>query len=573
MNFSKKNHEHRINNSSSVSKALKIKLVMLCMAITTIGLAQKRVEKLSETLNVPKDVTIDLNTSHVNIEVETWNKNTLEVEAYVESSELSKEDLKKAAEAWDLEVEAWENFASIKSSNTSGGLWSHQGVLSSDYTDALVDLKLRLADLPEIPEMPAFPAMPNMPDLPEMPEMPELPDFPELPELPEGVTSVSFDYQAYKKGGEEYLEKWSQEYEDKYGKEYKEKMKAWAKEFAKSDFDSYSSRMEEWGHKYGDRFDGDWAKKMEKWGEEFGKSFEGEWAEKMEKWGEEFGESFGKDMEKWGEKFGENFGKEMEKWGEQIANDVESRDSRNEAQRKRSEERFAERENLSEERKKALLERNKERLKQLEERQSNMLSRFDNKGNQKVKKTIKIKMPKDAELKVNVRHGKLKFASLIKNLKADLSYSDLLATSIDGGNTSINAAYSTVFIKEWRDGELELDYVEDAIVQNVEKLFLNSNSSNIGIDYLKDNAIINGSFGELTIHNIMDSFTNLNIILENSDANIKLPKTDYDLLFRGSRSKFNDERTDKKVIKNYPENSSSSKTIVVNAKYSNVVMQ
>ena len=548
-------------------KTLKIKLLIFCIAITSIGIAQERVEKLSKKLNVPKDVTIDLNTSHVNIEVETWNKSTLEVEAFVESSELSKEDLKKAAEAWDLEVEAWEDFASIKSSNTSRSIWSHNGVLSSDYTDALVDLKLRLADLPEIPQVPAFPAMPNIPALPEMP------DFPALPELPEGVSSVSFDYQAYKKEGDAYLEKWSQEYEDKYGKEYKEKMKTWAKEFAKSDFESYSSRMGEWGEKYGEKYGGEWAEKMEKWGEELGKSFEGEWAEKMEKWGEEFGENFGKDMEKWGEKFGENFGKEMEKWGEQIAREVESRDSRNDAQRKRMEERLEQRENQSEERKKALLERNKERLMRLEERQSNMLNRLESRGNQKVKKTIKIKMPKDAELKVNVRHGKLKFASLMRNLKADLSHSDLLATSIDGGNTSINAAYSTVFIKEWKDGELELDYVEDAIVQNVEKLFLNSNSSNIGIDYLKDNAIINGGFGELTIHNIMDSFTNLNIILENSDAHIKLPKTDYDLLFRGSCSKFNDERTDKKVIKNYPENSSSSKTIVVNAKYSNVVMQ
>lgn len=567
MNFSKKNHKHRINNSSCVSNSLKIKLLMLCMAITTIGLAQQRVEKLSKTLNVPKDVTIDLNTSHVNIEVETWSKNTLEVEAYVESDELSKEDLKKAAEAWDLEVEAWEDFASIKSSNTSGGLWSHQGVLSSDYTDALVDLKLRLADLPE---MPAFPAMPNMPALPEMPDFP---DFPELPELPEGVSSVSFDYEAYKKGGEDYLEKWSQEYEDKYGKEYKEKMKTWAKKFAQTDFDSYSAKMEEWGKKYGKSFEGDWAEKMEEWGEKFGKSFEGEWAKKMEKWGDEFGESFGKDMEKWGEKFGENFGKEMERWGEQIARRAEAQEERNEAQKERLEERLAQREEQREERNKALLERAEQRKERAEKRRANLFNRLESRDNQKVKKTIKIKMPKDAELKVNVRHGKLKFASLMKNLKADLSHTSLLATSIDGGNTSINAAYSSIFIKEWKAGELELDYVEDAIVQNVEELFLNSNSSNIGIDYLKDSAIINGSFGELTIHNIMDSFTNLNIILENSDANIKLPKTDYDLLFRGSRSKFNDERTDKKVIKNYPENSSSSRTIVVNAKYSNVVMQ
>ena len=69
---------------------------MLCIAVTSISMAQQKVGKLSKSLNVPKDVTIDLNTSHVNIEVETWSKNTLEVEAYVESDELSKEDLEKA---------------------------------------------------------------------------------------------------------------------------------------------------------------------------------------------------------------------------------------------------------------------------------------------------------------------------------------------------------------------------------------------------------------------------------------------------------------------------------------------
>jgi len=97
---------------------------------------------------------------------------------------------------------------------------------------------------------------------------------------------------------------------------------------------------------------------------------------------------------------------------------------------------------------------------------------------------------------------------------------------------------------------------------------LTSNSSNININTLKNNALIDGSFGDLNIKNIDDSFSSLNIILENSDAVIKLPKTNYNLLFKGNRSKFNNERTNKKVIKNYPEGGSSDKTIMVNAKYS-----
>jgi hypothetical protein len=181
-------------------------------------------------------------------------------------------------------------------------------------------------------------------------------------------------------------------------------------------------------------------------------------------------------------------------------------------------------------------------------------------------------MPKGAKLKVNVRHGELKFAN-VSNLKADLSHSKLVANSIGGSSTFINASYTNVNVNDWLDGDLKLNYVEDANLTNVKRLVLTSNSSNININTLINNALIDGSFGDLNISNIDDSFNSLNIILENSDAVIKLPKTNYDLLFKGNRSKFNNVSTNKKVINNYPEGGNSNKTIVVNAKYSNVVMQ
>ncbi|NNK27769.1 MAG: hypothetical protein HKP06_05960, partial [Flavobacteriaceae bacterium] len=117
------------------------------------------------------------------------------------------------------------------------------------------------------------------------------------------------------------------------------------------------------------------------------------------------------------------------------------------------------------------------------------------------------------------------------------------------------------------------NYVEVAELASVETLILTANSSNIHIEDLKSDALIDGSFGKLSVKSIDDLFNSLNVILENSDAVINLPNTDYDLLFNGNRSKFNNESTTKKLIKNYPEGGSSDRTIVVNAKYSNVVMQ
>ena len=182
-------------------------------------------------------------------------------------------------------------------------------------------------------------------------------------------------------------------------------------------------------------------------------------------------------------------------------------------------------------------------------------------------------MPKKAKLKMNVRHGELKFATAINNVKADISHSSLLAQHIDGSETSINVSYSPVKITNWNAGELKLNYVDQAKIESVTSLVLSSNSSNVNIKNVLSNAIIDGSFGDLVIGNISNSFKNINLVLENSDANLKLPNGDYSLFYKGTRSLFNDKNTSSKTINNYPNDSDSNKTIVINAKYSNVVAQ
>jgi hypothetical protein len=181
-------------------------------------------------------------------------------------------------------------------------------------------------------------------------------------------------------------------------------------------------------------------------------------------------------------------------------------------------------------------------------------------------------MPKKAKLKINVRHGELKMASVIYNLKADVSHSSIVLQSVDGGETSINASFSSVLVDSWNTGELKLNFVENAELKLVNELVLNANSSNVDINNLSGNAVIDGSFGDLKIKKIANTFHNLNIVLENSDAIIKLPSTDYNLFFQGNKSKFNQESTANKSIKNYPSGASNAnKTIVINAKYSNVI--
>jgi hypothetical protein len=527
-----------------------IRILVLCF-LTTMGYAQQKLSKTSQSIKVSKDVVIDLNTSYVEIEIDTWNKDVVEVEAYLESDKLSEEELKRALEEWNLNIDG--SYDKVLISSMGGRSIGLVG--EDDYDVLLKDLEFELADLPEMPEIMVLPKMPNMakiPDMPDIPEIPEMPDFPELPELPEGISSIKFDYDRYQKEGKSYLEEWSKRYEKEGGKELQKRMEDWAKQFAES---GYQEKMAKWGEEYGKRFEGKWAKDMEKWGEQFGERY----AKDMEKWGEEFGEKFGKEWVEKMEVWGERFGKEMELRAKQMEKRGEIMGLRSEELAKRNEERGL-----------RIEERQKQKAKQ---RESILVRRLESGSNSKVKKVIKIKIPKKAKLQMNVRHGELKIVSALHNARGDVSHAFLVAEYIDGGDTSINVSYSPVVINTWNLGTLNLNFVDKGQIKKAKNLVLNSKSSNITIEQLMATAIIDGSFGDLTISNLAESFKNLNLVLENSDALVNLPKNiDYSLYFKGNRSKYNNKPTTQKTIRNYPEGQSSERNIIVNAKFSNVII-
>ncbi|TYA56725.1 hypothetical protein [Formosa maritima] len=466
--------------------------------LSTLSLwAQEKLDKISQSIRVTDQVTLNLNTNYTNIEIDTWNKDIIEIEAYVESRSLSKEELKKYLDAWKIQVEGSNNLVSI-TSGTDNQSWANNNNLFDEQSfNALQDLEFELANMPIVD---------NLLESLHLEDMPKMPKMPKLPELPEGMHNSDFDFEKFKKEGDAYMERWSREYSETYGEVYAKQMEAWAKEVESSE------EMKEF------------QKRIEVWGEKFGK---------------EFGEKFGKDMEAWGEQFG----KQMESWGDNFGKQMEEQAKLIEEQHK-----------VKEEMQRGLFESPSE-LK-----------------NQKVNKTIKIKMPKGAKLKVNVRYGELKMASLIQNLKANVSHTTLIANSIDGSQTSINASYSPVTISNWLMGELKLNYVEKAHISTVNRLVLNANSSNVNIGTLQGNAIIDGSFGDLIIENITNSFNNLNIVLENSKARLSLPNVDYNLQYKGKYSNLkHPTKTSNEVNTSFSSgNLSSNKTIVVNAKYSQV---
>jgi len=276
---------------------------------------------------------------------------------------------------------------------------------------------------------------------------------------------------------------------------------------------------------------------MEEWGENFGES--------IGKAFEDWGEGFGKDMEKWGEEFG----RKVEKWAEEHEVEWEERHDKDEHGNKSSSYRF------------------------------NYDS--DNKPSSNVKRTIIIKMPKKAALDLNVRYGEVKMAA-VYNPKAIISHGSLTATNIDGGNTSINVSYSPTTIGVWNGGSLETNHVKECNIANAKDIALTSNSSNVIINTLSGSGFLSGSFGQLSIPQVIDDFGSLTIVLENSDLVLNLPDSAFNFNYSGELNEFLVPRQlETKTIKSnktsmvngFHKSRNTANVITITAKYSDVVLK
>ncbi len=502
---------------------------MLVLSFLIMGSikAQQKLTKVSQSIKVNKDVKVNLNTSNCNVIFDTWNKNTVEIEAYIEGEDLNNESLQDVLKSWDIDIDGSTNEVSIKTTAHGENVWVYNTDDHGDtdaVTAVLNELHFELADVPDIVE--GF----EMAELAPLAPMPPMSPMPELPELPQGVHKIKFDYEAYKRDGDKYLEEYSKEFDTEFGEDFAEKMEAWGKKFIEQWSDNYERQIEAWAESFEDRYGSE------------------EYAQKMEALGEKYAER-----------------------AERQAARMEAHAERQVARMEAHAERMEHRAHAIKDRKTYI----KERDLLLQERQNKIKKMVHGKSNSKVKKIIKIKIPKSAKLKIDVRHGEIEFATNIDNLKADLAYTKFKAYSINGSRTSINASYSPITVANWNTGELNLSYVKSVDLEHVNRLVLNAKSSNINIGDLVNSAIIDGDIGQLKIAHIENEFSNLNIILQNSDAVISLPKGAHNLQYKGTHSRFtHPKKTSKENTSNFTlGNTTSGKNIVINAKYSNVKLQ
>ncbi|MUP41817.1 hypothetical protein [Christiangramia aestuarii] len=462
-------------------RTMKLKYVILSLLFITTG-SFAQTKKLSKTYKTAPDVNLELDSRHTNIIIENWDRNEVQIEAYLEGDTGDKEMTRKLLDSWKLETTASTGKVSIES---GGG--------SNMDMDINIDMSALEGSLSELPDM-LGPLMDNLvgPILNNIAENPLPPGF------AEDMQGMKFDYDAYKKDGDKYLQKWEADFEKKFGKEYEAKMEKWAKEMEKN-----SAKWEK-----------EYEVKMEAWGKDFEKD--------MEAWGEEFG----KKMEAWGEQFGKQFEAQFENGDQRV---------------------FV----------------------------------MENGKSVKSKKTIKLKIPKDAKLDLNVRHGELKLGSTVKNLKADLSHSRLSANRILGRNTNVKAAYSPVKIAFWDYGVLTTEFVKTCNIDKAVSIKLNSNSSDVVINELQKTGVLTGSFGKLDINKLGAGFETLNISLENSDLELDIPDTAFNFTFNGMQSNIkhpsnlklkSTKSYDNEILNGYNKSREGNANITIKANFSDVLI-
>lgn len=490
------------------------KVIITLFFLSSTSNAQKQIKTFNENFNVSDNAVLNINTTHTDIEFETWNKNQIAIEVTLEIEGASSKEIAAYFKQNEIKISGNSKQIDITTGVENTWFFKHAtgGFTNSWNNDTFV--------IPEITAIPELDFLDFVIDSIQMPPVPPMP-------VPE------FDYEAFQKEGDAYLKKWQKQFDENFGEDFEKKMEAWQIKAEQASKAHQKSRTKQ-----------------------------SEIANKQ-----------------------------------RIVAYEKARIDRLEAQNDRK--------TLMEERQLALREHLKENAE--ERRLQFLIRRGDtissdslrnfystspnvyyfnsaSKGKSdkvKVKKHIKIKMPKSATIKMNVRHGEVKLAENTNNMNAKLSYSDLFALTIDGDKTEIDASYSPVNVQNWNYGKLNVNYSDHVDLKQVKTIALNSNSSEVTIEHLLKNISVENNFGALTINQVSKDFTTIDVTMKNGELHCKLPSTPFAIQVNGENSKFEAPSSLKLtktknfntvVYKGYNQYKNAAKSIVIASKYSDVVL-
>tara|TARA_R110000796_G_scaffold252631_1_gene389177 strand:+ start:56653 stop:58125 length:1473 start_codon:yes stop_codon:yes gene_type:complete len=469
--------------------------------------AQKQTKTFNENFNVVDNAVLNINTTHTDIEFETWNKNQVAIEVVIEIEGASSKEIDAYFKKNEVKITG--NSKQIDISTGIENIWSFNTNSNENF---ITSWNVQDFNIPEITAIPDIEYLAFVTDSINLPPTPPMP-------IPH------FDYDAFKKDGDVYLKKWQEKFEKNFGGDYEKKMEAWQ---AKAEL---ASKAHEKAREAQEK-----ARVIV-----YEKANEARVAAMQDK---------------------------QQVLKEQLRKNAEVRKEQ------------------------LYLRKGKGdtlRIDTLRRYYSTSPNVYyfssDKKGateKVKVKKYIKIKMPKSATLKMNVRHGEVKLAENTKNINATLAYSGLFAATIDGDKTQINASYSPVSVERWNYGKLKVSYADNVKLSQVNHITLSSTSSDVTIDNLLKNIYVENNFGALKIKAINTDFSAIDVSMKNGELICNLPETPFNILVNGENSKLTapssltltKTKNDNTVLcKGFNVSKSADKSITINSKYSDVVLE
>ncbi|WP_299108829.1 MAP7 domain-containing protein [uncultured Tenacibaculum sp.] len=501
-------------------KKFKISVLLLCVTGTLV--AQKFEKKFSEKFYTNKDVVVDIKASNAEIDVTTWDRNEVAVEAVIEVDGLEKKEAEKYLNNWKFE--ALGNKTKVQINANRGNYYSFgkdNFVMFNQHGNNVPGI-YRVAPHVEDEVI----VLPNVANI----EIPEI-DFDALviPDLEE----FEFDFDKYAEDGDNYFIEWKDGANSITIKSKKE----WEAFKKSKDYKKFKKKQEKRKKELKER-----AKELKKRREEHRKDRE---------------------------KIREEKRKMLEERRRII------KEERAEMARARDELRKINREEI-----KAALAKAQEQLKntRFSYSFSSDSNEFTINGKKvKVTKKIIIKVPKNATFDLNTRHCKIKLPKGKVNGK--VSYGAFKADAINGGK--LNVSFSPVMIKSLNACTLLLNNVTDAKVASVTNTKIDTNSSEVRIDKILNNVEVINKYGELTILDVSPNYKTLKVLLNSCNADINLSKIKDELIYsienstpfytKNSVMKFSVNEKTKKINGNF-RLSTDNNTIEIKGKYTQLAV-
>lgn len=539
-------------------KTFKHKFFIILLLVSSIVQSQTYDKKISENFKVNADATIVINATHTDIDIETWNKNEVSIEAVMEVEGLSKKEAEKLMKRWKFEALA--NKDKVKINSYSGNyMFTFDGDFEFDIPELNIDLpQLELLELAELPEIVIPEINFEFPNI----EIPEF-DFPEI-EIPE----IDFDYELYKK-------------DSTYLKKYKLQIEKVMQKFKNSDWKKKMDSMRN-SKEFKDQMKAikEANKKMTIELKELRNSKEfQEQMEQARKVAEEYKMQVLENKDMWRAQAQAAKEAAMVVHEEMLKNEDLIRDQVA-AAKEASEAVMLELKRLKAEGKLDSLHHYKGDKYYGEN--VYILNNNDKDSKVKVRKYLKIKVPKNAKFDLNVRHGKLKVPNSNKKMSANVSYGNFIAGDISGMSNVLNLTNSPVDIDRITQANITLKNVPNATFGTFSNGNLFSNSSDVIINELGKEVALSQKFGALVVGKLSENFSLVNLILDYAKADLNFSDNNYTYQINSKSSTWNlaDVLTELSNTSNngvvsmngYLTNKSSVNKVLITGVYSTVTL-